>query len=90
MINVCKEWHIPYLNLSDIPNPENIAAELSSVKPKILLCSIEDISKAEVQNSLQMVDIQYIAIDECQVSGYILSIFFWYKNHEAQILNIQE
>ena len=37
---------------------------------------IEDISKAEVQNSLQMVDIQYIAIDECQVSGYILSIFF--------------
>ena len=44
---------------------------LSQLNPKIILSSIEDISQEEVQSQLQLLDITYVAIDECQVS-YIL------------------
>ena len=82
MVNICSEWHIPFLNLSECSNPEEIVTKIAATRPKIILCSIEDISRVEVQSSLQLVPIKYIAIDECQVSqpflsseGYLVLIF---------------
>ena len=71
MEKICIDWKIPFLNLSGVPNPEDIPEMLSQLNPKIILSSIEDISQEEVQSQLQLLDIIYVAIDECQVS-YIL------------------
>jgi len=67
MINICKEWKIPYLNISELSTKEDVQSKLEAVKPKVIICSIEDINKEEIQASLQLQKISYIAIDECQV-----------------------
>ena len=73
MEKICSAWKIPYLNLSDVANPDDIPDKLNELKPKIILSSIEDINKEEVQSKLQLLDISYVAIDECQVSNKIIS-----------------
>ena len=69
-----KIWGIPFLNLSGIP-PEDITAKIELSNPKIILSSIEDISREEIQSQLQLLKIAYVAIDESQVDiliGYLL------------------
>ena len=44
-------------------------ASLTELKPKVLLSSIEDMNKEDVQAKLHMLDIAYVAIDECQVGN---------------------
>ena len=67
MANICERWHIPYLNLSDVTSPSEIASRLRELDPKIILCSIEDISDPNIQSQLQSLMVSYIAMDECQV-----------------------
>ena len=67
MSTVCSTWNIPYLDLSDVSNPEDIPRKLLELDPKIIIASIEDINKEEIQAKLQKVDVRYVAIDECQV-----------------------
>ena len=52
MATICQSWEIPYLNISDITNPAEIAAKLEETDPKIILCSIEDISDPRIQSHL--------------------------------------
>ena len=68
MANICEEWGIPYLNLSDITSPAEICVKLQEIEPKIILCSIEAISDQAIQTELQSVNVAYVAIDECQVA----------------------
>ena len=72
MASNCVAYEIPYLNLSDVHNPDEIQTKIDEVDPKILLMSIEDVSNPLVQSELQNLDIRYIAIDEAQVpsSGF--------------------
>ena len=70
MTIVCQRWDIPYLNISDILNPSEIASKLEEADPKIILCSIEDISDPAIQAQLQTLNVSYIALDECQVFSY--------------------
>ena len=67
MTVVCQRWDIPYLNISDVINPVEIASKLEETDPKIILCSIEDISNPAIQAQLQTLEVSYIALDECQV-----------------------
>ena len=67
MAGICEDWDIPYLNLSEITKPVEIAAKLEEKDPKIILSSIEDISNCAVQDQLQSLKVSYIAVDECQV-----------------------
>ena len=67
MAATCEDWDIPYLNLSDITKPAEIAAKLEEMNPKIILCSIEDISNSAIQAELQSLKVSYVAVDECQV-----------------------
>ena len=66
MVEICKSWHIPYLNLSETP-PQEIKEKINARDPKILLASIEDISSPDIQSQLQSVDVSYVALDEAQV-----------------------
>ena len=67
---VCTAWNIPCLNISSIASPQDIPEKIEQIKPKILLAAIEDVDKEEVQDQLHMLDICYVAIDECQVGPY--------------------
>ena len=67
MEKICQSWQIPFLNLSDIARPEEIPEKMEELNPKIILCSIEDISNEQIQSKLQLLDVSYVAIDECQV-----------------------
>ena len=67
MEKICSAWKIPFFNISNV-NPEDIPNKLNELNPKILLSSIEDINREEVQAELHMLKIMYVAIDECQVS----------------------
>jgi hypothetical protein len=64
---VCQEWGIPYINLADIKNPDEISQKIEELEPKIILCSIEDISEESIQKNLQKLDVGYLAVDESQV-----------------------
>ena len=66
MEKICTDWKIPFVNLTGIP-PEDITAKLQLCNPKIILSSIEDISREEVQSQIQLLNIAYVAIDESQV-----------------------
>ena len=70
MAQVCTAWKIPFLNLSDAKDPDDIPKMLEELNPRIILSSIEDISSAAIQSKLQLLDVQYVAIDECQVTIY--------------------
>ena len=72
MENICLDKNIPYINLSAITDPTTIRLKIEEVKPKVILSSIEDIGKEEVQNELHKVKISYVAIDECQVSTQLV------------------
>ena len=67
METICTDWGIPFVNISGITNPEDIPENLNQSSPKVILSSIEDISREEVQTHLQHLQIAYVAIDECQV-----------------------
>ena len=67
MENICTDWNIPFLNLSSITSPADIPELLKQTSPKVILSSVEDISKEEIQSELQLVDVAYVAIDESQV-----------------------
>ena len=69
MEEVCTAWKIPFLNISGITNPEDIPEKNNQLKPKVLLASIEDVYREEIQDQLHMLDIVYVAVDECQVGG---------------------
>ena len=75
MAKICDDWNIPYINLSEVSKKEDIASIIEEAKPKIILSSIEDISDPIVQNSLQLVNIKYVALDECQVNIHALKSF---------------
>ena len=93
MEKICFDWEIPVLNISNIQNPDDIPEKLEELNPKVILASIEDLDREEVQAKLQLVNISYVAIDECQV-GFLLDkhpqscvkweqahyTFFFYKN----------
>ena len=68
MAKTCAEWQIPYVNISEIPNSQDIKLKIDEVKPKVILASIESVSQEEVQSCLQRLDISYVAVDECQVN----------------------
>ena len=68
MSKVCSDWKIPCLNVSDI-RPDELPLKLEEIKPKIILCSIEDLNNEDIQDKLQLLNIAYVSIDECQVSG---------------------
>ena len=55
------------MNLSSITSPADIPELLKQTSPKVILSSVEDISKEEIQSELQLVDVAYVAIDESQV-----------------------
>ena len=67
METICTNWGIPFVNISGITNPEDIPEILNQSNPKVILSSIEDISREEIQTHLQLLKIAYVAIDECQV-----------------------
>ena len=69
MAGICEKWKIPFINLSDITHPEEIPQKIESLKPKIILCSIENIVDEAVQKSLQKLKVSYVAVDECQVKS---------------------
>ena len=71
MEKICFDWEIPVLNISNIQNPDDIPEKLEELNPKVILASIEDLDREEVQAKLQLVNISYVAIDECQV-GFLL------------------
>ena len=64
---VCKKWGIPYINLADARNPDEITKMIEELNPKVILCSIEDVSDEAIQRRLQRLDVAYVAVDECQV-----------------------
>ena len=66
MSKVCSDWKIPCLNISDI-RPDELPLKLEEIKPKIILCSIEDLNNEDIQDKLQLLNIAYVSIDECQV-----------------------
>ena len=68
MASICEEWNIPYLNLADVRSPSEIPERLSELAPKVILCSIEAISDPAIQSHLQSLEVEYIAVDESQVS----------------------
>lgn len=72
METVCEAWKIPCLNISGVACPQDIPEKLDQIKPKILLASIEDVYREEIQDQLQMLDICYVAVDECQVRNFSL------------------
>ena len=74
METVCTAWKIPCINISSLANPSDIPEKIAQLKPKILLASIEDIYREEIQDNMHMLDISYVAIDECQV--VVISIFY--------------
>ena len=67
MVAICETWEIPHLNISGVTNPGEIAARLVDTDPKIILCSIEDISDPSIQAQLQSLNVSYVALDEAQV-----------------------
>ena len=67
MALVCENWKIPYINLADIRKPDDITQQIEEVQPKIILCSIENISDEAIQRKLQRLNVAYVAVDECQV-----------------------
>ena len=71
---ICRQWKIPYLDLSEISEPESISMRLSERKPKVILSSIEDISREDIQKHLQTLNISYVAVDECQVCFLMTTI----------------
>ena len=89
MKNVCEGCQIPYLDLSSIAGPSEIAAKLEELDPKIILCSIEDISDNSIQAQLQYLDVSYIAVDECQVpTPRTYSLLSLYFNHRRELYYI--
>ena len=64
---VCKKWGISHLNLADMKNLDEISNKIDELNPKIILCSIEDVSDEATQRRLQKLDVAYVAVDECQV-----------------------
>ena len=70
MEKICSEWNISCLNISNILNTDDIPVKIDELGPKVILASIEDLDKEDVQSMLQMIDITYIAIDECQVGAF--------------------
>ena len=77
LANLCQSSSIPFLNLDELDSSSDIAKKLMEVKPRVIISSIEDISKADIQAELQSVDIRYVAIDECHVMLH-LSFLNWY------------
>ena len=70
MEKICSEWNISCLNISNILSPDEIPVKIDELSPKVILASIEDLDKEDVQAALQMVNIAYVAIDECQVGAF--------------------
>ena len=68
MGEVCKSWKIPFINLADIKQPEDISRQIREVDPKIVICSIEDANNPAIQKRLQKLKVAYVAVDEAQVS----------------------
>ena len=70
MEKICSEWNISCLNISNILSPDEIPVKIDELSPKVILASIEDLDKEDVQAALQMVNMAYVAIDECQVGAF--------------------
>ena len=62
----CIKWGIPYLNLSSTEYSK-IKEEITKIKPKVILTSIEAICDEEVQAQLLNVNISFVSVDEAQV-----------------------
>ena len=75
MGHICEQWGISYLNISVIDVVE-IAAQIKSVNPRILIASVEKISDSSVRKQLGGLDLKYIAVDEAQASLPFLFLFF--------------
>ena len=71
MCDICEAWKISYLNLSNFSSPQHIQTEIESKNPQIIIASIEKISDLAIQKALINVKLDYVAIDEAQVSNGI-------------------
>ena len=68
MSDICSSWQISFVNLSTISDPKDIQSELEMKSPRIIIASIEKISDLAVQKGLMNVRLEYVALDEAQVS----------------------
>jgi len=66
METICKDWNIPFCNISSTP-PSEIVSSLKSADAKVIIASIEKISDVKVQKAIQNIKVNYVAVDECQV-----------------------
>ena len=87
MEQVCQSWKIPYLNISGIPATE-IMSSLKSASAKIMIASIESISDVAVQKAIQNLSVNYVAVDECQVSNCLVIVQWWLALEEGRDLAI--
>ena len=67
MGHICEQWGIRFLNIS-MMDVEDIAEQIKSVNPRILIASVEKISDSRFQKQIGGLDLKYIAFDEAQVS----------------------
>ena len=70
MTKVCNEWGISCLNISKCPLLE-IRDTLNSLKPRIIIASIEAINDPSVQMQFAGLKLCYVAVDEAQVSIFV-------------------
>ena len=78
MTRVCNELEISCLNVSRCPVFE-IRDTLNSQKPRIIIASIEAINDPSVQMQFAGLKLCYVAVDEAQVSIFVvLSKFFFF------------
>ena len=69
MCDICVKWQISYVNLSSFSNSKDIQTDIESKNPQIIIASIEKNSDVAVQKALMNVKLDYVAIDEAQVSN---------------------
>ena len=67
MCMVCEDWGITYLNLSSIDG-STIGDQIAEYAPQILIASIENISDPIIQKQLFNLKLEYISVDEAQVT----------------------
>ena len=75
MSQICFDWGINCVNIS-LVDVETIGELIKSRgKPLIIIASVEKVSDPLVQKQLVGLDLQYIAVDEAQVSLLKLNVY---------------
>ena len=62
---------------------------IALVKPKVILCSIENVNDPDIQRKIQDLEVEYVAVDEAQVKAAMLSNDkTWYNQCKLRLKNI--